>query len=149
MTDHLLQSSQDIPAQIRAGSDVISFPLKLHGMLEDSETQGFQDIVAWQPGGRSFKVFNQKRFSTEIMSKYFNQTKYKSFQRQLNIYGFRRIRSGEFRGGYSHQFFQRDTPASCKHVIRRPHQAKSDQAKSDVNKVRKYWLSSIIWMKLC
>ena len=82
------------------GEAVISFPAKLHAMLEDSESQGFQDIVAWQPGGKSFKVYNQQRFSSEIMSQYFNQTKYKSFQRQLNIYGFRRIHSGESRGGY-------------------------------------------------
>lgn len=102
------------------GEAVISFPAKLHAMLEDSESQGFQDIVAWQPGGKSFKVYNQQRFSSEIMSQYFNQTKYKSFQRQLNIYGFRRIHSGESRGGYAHQFFQRGAPSSCRNVVRRP-----------------------------
>jgi heat shock transcription factor 4 len=56
--------------------------MKLHGMLTDSEVHGFDDVVGWLPGGRSFKVVDPTRFAREIMPQYFNQTKYKSFQRQ-------------------------------------------------------------------
>jgi hypothetical protein len=58
-----------------------AFPWKLHRVLEESEKCGFSDIVSWQ-GNRSFKVHNPKNFEKLIMKKYFNQTRYKSFQRQ-------------------------------------------------------------------
>jgi hypothetical protein len=60
----------------------LSFPLKLHAMLEEAENKGFTDVVAWQPGDKSFRVNDVNKFSTEIMPRYFNQTKFKSFQRQ-------------------------------------------------------------------
>lgn len=42
------------------------------------------------------------------MRRYFKQTKYKSFQRQLHIYGFRRIGKGSMdRGAYVHPMFIR------------------------------------------
>jgi hypothetical protein len=87
-----------------------SFPIKLHTLLEDASRLGFDDVVCWQPGGASFKVLQPKRFDSEIMKNYFQQTKYKSFQRQLNIYGFRRVHHGPFKGGYTHPKFKRETP---------------------------------------
>jgi HSF-type DNA-binding len=68
-----------------------AFPWKLHDVLEDSERKGFTSVVSWQMNGRAFKVHDQKVFESQIMSRYFNQTMYKSFQRQLNIYGFQRV----------------------------------------------------------
>jgi hypothetical protein len=65
-------------------------------------------IVAWQePDGTSFKVYQPSRFVTDVMPQYFKQTKYKSFQRQLSIYGFRRIQDGPHKGGYAHPNFVR------------------------------------------
>jgi len=58
-----------------------AFPWKLHIVLEESERQGFEDIISWQ-GDRSFKVHDAKQFDHSIMKEYFNQTQYKSFQRQ-------------------------------------------------------------------
>ena len=60
----------------------LSFPLKLHAMLEDADNDGFSNIVSWQAGDKSFKVHSADRFANEIMPRYFNQTKFKSFQRQ-------------------------------------------------------------------
>jgi hypothetical protein len=92
--------------------------MRLHAMLEDAEKMGFQDVVAWQDGANSFKVMQSGPFSNTIMKNYFNQTKYKSFQRQLNMYGFRRIHSGVKRGGYAHQYFKRGTPELCNLIMR-------------------------------
>ena len=60
---------------------VMSFPWKLHLMLEESESYGFNDIVSWQ-GNHSFKVHNPNIFEKFFTNMYFNQTRYKSFQRQ-------------------------------------------------------------------
>jgi hypothetical protein len=95
-----------------------SFPLKLHAMLDEASDKNVAHIVAWQEGGKSFKVYDSEAFATEVMRSYFNQTKYKSFQRQLNLYGFRRIHHGPQKGGYSHKFFMRGQPHLTKVMSR-------------------------------
>jgi hypothetical protein len=120
-----------------ASYEAISFPMKLHVMLEDAEIKGFQDTVSWQSGGKSFKVLDVTRFSGEIMGLYFHQgTKYKSFQRQLNIYGFRRIQSGVRKGGYAHSSFIRGVPDICKLVIRRNNKTTALPTCVETQKVR-------------
>jgi hypothetical protein len=98
----------------------MSFPMKLHTMLEVSERLGFEDVVSWQPGGKSFKVLDADRFARDVMQDYFNQTKYKSFQRQLNLYGFKRVHHGPNKGGYIHPCFTKATPEDCENIGRRP-----------------------------
>eukprot|EP00980_Cylindrotheca_fusiformis_P011396 scaffold2642_cov120-Cylindrotheca_fusiformis.AAC.5 len=66
------------------------FTVKLHRILEDAENEGFQNIMCWNPGGRSFSIHQPRDFVSIVMPRYFRQTKYKSFQRQLNLYGFTR-----------------------------------------------------------
>jgi hypothetical protein len=62
---------------------------------------------------------------------YFKQTKYKSFQRQTNIYGFRRIQTGPNKGGYSHKYFIRQqTPELCDLIMRRSANQSSDSDSS-------------------
>jgi hypothetical protein len=51
-------------------------------MLEEATEEGFDDIIALQPGGESFLVRHTGRFTEQVMQEYFAQTKYKSFQRQ-------------------------------------------------------------------
>jgi hypothetical protein len=102
-------------AQIMASS----FPKKLHKMLNDASKLEFDDIVSWQPGDKSFKVLHTDRFAADIMHKYFNQTKYKSFQRQLNMYGYRRLHHGPNKGGYIHRYFTKEEPKLCDLITRR------------------------------
>ena len=59
-----------------------TFPWKLHEMLELAEPVGFEEIVSWLPDGKSFKVYNSANFVRKIMPNFFQQSKYKSFQRQ-------------------------------------------------------------------
>jgi HSF-type DNA-binding len=81
-------------------------------MLGEVERRGpsFADVVSWQEGGKSFKVHDGARFASQVLPRYFNQTKFKSFQRQLNMYGFRRIQHGKLKGGYVHKSFVRGKP---------------------------------------
>jgi hypothetical protein len=79
------------------------FPLKLHKMLENAHRDGIEHIVSWVPGG--FKVHDSKLFTEQVMPMWFDQTKYESFRRQLNLYNFARISRGPQRGVYSHPAF--------------------------------------------
>ena len=82
------------------GGDVecYNFPFKLHNMLEVVEKEGPANIVSWNEDGRSFTIHNPREFAKTLMPKYFSrQTKYKSFQRQLNLYNFVRSSRGKDR----------------------------------------------------
>jgi len=52
------------------------------------------------------------------MPRFFRQTKLASFQRQLNLYGFRRISRGPDSGGYYHAMFVRGRPDLCPYMRR-------------------------------
>ena len=71
-----------------------SFPQKLYSIIEIEK-----DILCWSKKGTSFKIIDSESFANTIIPKYFRHTKMTSFQRQLNLYGFRRITKGEDAGG--------------------------------------------------
>eukprot|EP00588_Corethron_pennatum_P003967 CAMPEP_0194291888 /NCGR_PEP_ID=MMETSP0169-20130528/44412_1 /TAXON_ID=218684 /ORGANISM="Corethron pennatum, Strain L29A3" /LENGTH=604 /DNA_ID=CAMNT_0039039907 /DNA_START=8 /DNA_END=1822 /DNA_ORIENTATION=- len=91
------------------------FPEKLMEMLMKSEDTS---VVSWLPHGRSFLVHRPKEFTENIMPQYFKQTKLTSFQRQLNLYGFRRITQGADAGSYYHELFLRGRPQLCMRMNR-------------------------------
>lgn len=49
----------------------------------------------------SFIVHNRNLFMKKVLPAFFRMSKYASFQRQLNIYGFNRITAGLDKGGKS------------------------------------------------
>jgi hypothetical protein len=87
-------------------------------MLDAMDKSGDKSIVCWQPHGRAFMVHKPKEFVQEVMSHFFNQTKYASFQRQLNLYGFSRLTHGPDKGAYYHNCFVRGKRHLCKGMIR-------------------------------
>ncbi|KAL3930432.1 MAG: hypothetical protein SGARI_004485, partial [Bacillariaceae sp.] len=87
-------------------------------MLDHMEAKGDEEIVTWQPHGRAFTVRQPKEFVAAIMPQFFNQTKYASFQRQLNLYGFSRLTHGPDKGAYYHSCFVRGQRHLCKRMIR-------------------------------
>ena len=100
------------------GSSEHIFPWKLHLMLEEAEANNFQSIVSWVQDGTAFKVHNTTEFLTHVMPRYFDQSKFESFRRQLNLYGFSRITRGENRGVYFHKSFVKSDRALCKEISR-------------------------------
>ncbi|KAG7362088.1 HSF-type DNA-binding protein [Nitzschia inconspicua] len=77
-----------------------TFPWRLHVVLDASESEGFTDVISWIDD-KSFRVHDPDAFVDQIMPRFFQQTKYKSFQRQCNLWGFDRISNGPQRGGYT------------------------------------------------
>jgi len=86
------------------------FPEKLHYVLEESSRAGLDNIIGWKSHGRAFCVYDVQGFVKLILPKYFKQSKWSSFQRQLNIYGFNRITKGVDMGSYYHELFLRIIP---------------------------------------
>lgn len=122
--------SQSIDAYAYADTDVddmnnnmvtkFAFPFKLHSILENAEKMNRVDIVSWLPSGKAFKIHKPKDFADTIMPQYFNQTKYRSFQRQLYIYNFDRVKdkaSNEY-GAYVHELFIRGDSDLCVDMTR-------------------------------
>jgi len=109
--------SNDRGRSIAKGGVTTPFPWKLHIML-DAMDKGDKSIVCWQPHGRAFMVHKPKDFVQQVMSHFFNQTKYASFQRQLNLYGFSRLTHGPDKGAYYHNCFVRGKRHLCKGMIR-------------------------------
>ena len=94
------------------------FPEKLHRMLCEVEDTNDDVIISWFSHGRAFAVHNSARFVTEVLPKYFRQSRLSSFQRQLNLYGFTRITQGPDAGGYYHELFLKGRPNLCVHMRR-------------------------------
>ena len=67
-------------------------------MLDEVKRAGGDFIVSWVPGGKAFKVHEVDQFVKKIIPLYFKQRQYKSFQRQLHLYGFQRIAEGRDKG---------------------------------------------------
>jgi len=62
------------------------FPAKIHRMLSELEEQeGGTDIASFLPHGRAFIIHKPKKFTEEVMPKYFRMSRFSSFQRQLNL----------------------------------------------------------------
>jgi hypothetical protein len=102
-----------------SGVPYVSFPLKLHDMLDAARDEGFESIVSWLPNVvNGFKVHIPHAFVTHIMPCFFRQTKYKSFQRQLNRWSFNGANCGPGNCGYMHTWFVRDDPSLCSHMKR-------------------------------
>ena len=60
------------------------FPAKLHKILNTPE---YEDIIAWQPHGRVWKVKNKAAFVSFMLPRHFQHSNYQSFNRSVNGWG--------------------------------------------------------------
>ena len=124
---------------ISKDSDVflrLPFPWALHEMLDQAEEQGFTQFVSWNEDGTAFKVHDTKGFADFVAPMYFKQTKYKSFQRQLHLYGFTRIGKGKLRGYRAHELFKRGHKDLCMNMkrVKSSNNSKSEVSLTKINK---------------
>ncbi|KAI9535958.1 hypothetical protein NQZ68_038745 [Dissostichus eleginoides] len=136
-------------------ANVPAFLTKLWTLVEDPDTD---PLICWSPSGTSFHVFDQGRFSKEVLPKFFKHNNMASFIRQLNMYGFRKVVHIE-QGGlvkperddteFQHPFFIRGQEHLLENIKRkvttvssvRPEEVKVSS--DDVNKI----LSDVQLMK--
>jgi len=116
----------------RTKSDHTSFPVKVHQMLSRAEEEGYDHIVSWNPDGKTFWVRDQHQFETVVLPNFFTkQTRYRSFQRQLNFYNFRRIEKGPLEGSYGHPLCLRGNEALSHQITRSRSSSSSSYSKSN------------------
>mmetsp|Transcript_20275 Transcript_20275/g.22018 ORF Transcript_20275/g.22018 Transcript_20275/m.22018 type:complete len:401 (+) Transcript_20275:288-1490(+) len=95
-----MKNGDDLPDDL----SLLTFPQRLFLLLE-KENRG---IVDWVEHGACFRIIDHRKFVRIIIPKYFKQSKFTSFQRQLNIYGFKKLLRGDDKGSYFHPHFQRN-----------------------------------------
>ena len=116
-----LSIQQDINS--RAGTDRSkrseSFPVTLHRLLTELEQMGESHIACFVSTGDAFSVQNPRLFEKRILKDYFPRMgSFGSFQRQLNLYDFKRISNGDPRGAYTHHLFHKAFPQLAKSMKR-------------------------------
>lgn len=85
LSDGLLN---DHVQQQHSQNAITAFLAKLWALVNDPTCD---DLIAWDPSGGSFHVYDQARFAREILPRYFKHNNFASFIRQLNMYGFRKM----------------------------------------------------------
>ena len=96
------------------------FPERLMAILSDPS---LSDTIAWLPHGRSFVIIRPDVFAEQVLPKYLPSTdprastKYPSFTRKLNRWGFRQATRGPDAGAFHHPLFRRDEPERCLDMV--------------------------------
>jgi hypothetical protein len=79
-------------------------------MLVEIEDSPESSVVAFLPHGRAFMVHDAEALVTKVLPKYFGPATWRSFVRQLSLFGFRRVMTGSDFGAYFHGVFVRGSP---------------------------------------
>lgn len=102
-------------------------------------------IATWSPSGDSFVVKNVEKFASNVLPMYFKHSNFSSFARQLNFYGFRKLKAepiltADFDARtacyvrFYHEKFQKNKPELLTQIKRA---TKSDQqSKDDVESLK-------------
>jgi len=80
------------------------------------------DVISWSADGKGFKIEDIDKFTSSLLQKYYRHENFPSFQRQLNLYGFRKLKQGPYRGSYFHPSFVKNKRELLSNV-KRPRQA--------------------------
>merc|ERR1712238_434235 len=68
------------------------FLSKTYRMIDRCDTE----IATWSSGGENFVVKDVEKFASIVLPLYFKHSNFSSFARQLNFYGFRKLRSDPY-----------------------------------------------------
>lgn len=113
--DHSLDPDDDPLVPLTPPGKTPNFPAKMHAILSNPD---LADIIEWLPHGRSWRILKPREFEHRVLPRYFEHSKYSSFVRQTNGWGFRRISVGSDRNSYYNELFLRGLPHLCKQMKR-------------------------------
>ena len=87
-----MRNPVEMRAQPRRRKDTTDQPLflkKTFNMINACRS----DVACWSKDGETFLVKEAKIFADEVIPKFFKHNNFSSFVRQLNFYGFRKVKS--------------------------------------------------------
>jgi len=95
-----------------------AFPFKLYEMLEyaRASASGVGSSISWLADGTGFVIHNKDAMMNDLTPMFFNQTKFRSFTRQLNLWGF--LRADPRGENWKHKDFLRERPDLLKEIVR-------------------------------
>ena len=82
------------------------FLRNLRDFLDTAESLGFDHMVCWSPDGESFRIFEARNIDP-IINAFFQEKDWKSFLRELRLFGFQRFRRGNDFYTFRHPQFRR------------------------------------------
>ena len=96
------------------------FPLKLHQLLCYATANNLESIICWSSDGKGFHVLDPNELMKHIAPLFFpNQAKFRSFERMLNIWGFKREGArGTTKSLWCNPNFQRYRSDLCRYMVR-------------------------------
>lgn len=111
-----------------------TFPGKLMTMLESAEIEKYDHIVAWTANGSGFRVKDKDLFVQKVCSAYYKLKRFRSFERQLNFWGF--IRDGKYTTTWNHPIFRRGDPKSLMQMEYNDKKGKREKCgRASINKI--------------
>ena len=97
----------------RSAEEAKRFPELLRMILGEEQ---HSSIISWRNDGKSFAIYDQSIFENELIPFYFQTKRWKSFQKQLNVYGFKKLLG--HRRVYYHQYFVENQPSLMNSIKR-------------------------------
>jgi HSF-type DNA-binding len=113
--------SFSVPTSVESASENQGrerFPDKLFRVLDRAATERFDHVISWQHHGRCFMIHQRETFKALLTVLMPGITRWKSFQRQLHVWGFTRLNGGRDANGYYHELFLRCRPHLLRHMQR-------------------------------
>lgn len=91
-------------------------PRSTRPLTQDPECQPY---IEWLDSENGFNIVNVSGFSMHVLPIYFKHQNFSSFVRQLNMYGFAKVRGKDGENAYEHKYFKRGSKASIKKIQRK------------------------------
>eukprot|EP00984_Skeletonema_dohrnii_P023079 scaffold12185_cov114-Skeletonema_dohrnii-CCMP3373.AAC.7 len=93
-----------------------TFPFKLYEMLKYARASGVSSSISWLADGTGFVIHDKDAMMNDLTPMFFNHTKFRSFTRQLNLWGF--LRTNPRGDNWKHKDFLRERPDLLKEIVR-------------------------------
>jgi hypothetical protein len=84
-------------------------------MLEEEK---FPECISWSVDGTSFTVSNPQELEQRVLPSYYKSSKFSSFQRQLNYFGFKKVKKRGYM--YTHEQFMKGNKDKLIEIKRKP-----------------------------